>query len=173
METNEGQPQYAHQIKPYSQPYAPSYSQPYSQPYAPSYSQSIQAYAQPQQSYTQPRQPYVQHEVIVVEEPQKKHNPKFHHSLFNVCSGGAGTCLAAFFCCLSSSSVRTEFDNSNCCFNCCCLTPPAHRNVIRQGYMIEGDCLEDICIGFFCGPCSTIQLKSEVKTRGPLRQQMK
>merc|ERR1719415_477352 len=44
------------------------------------------------------------------------------------------------------------------------------RNLIREGYKIEGGCCGDICISMFCGPCVAIQLRSEVMYQPPIGQ---
>lgn len=98
----------------------------------------------------------------------------FHNGLFNCCSAGCGTCMVSFLCCHNClvAGARTDFDGSNNCFNSCCLSHCAIRNIIRQGYQIEGTCIGDICKSTLCTPCSAIQLVAEVEKRGPLRQLM-
>eukprot|EP00727_Mastigamoeba_balamuthi_P001403 m51a1_g1126 hypothetical protein (91) ;mRNA; r:192863-193320 len=68
--------------------------------------------------------------------------------------------------CNAHSSARTRYDSSNCCFNCLCLTIPLARNIIREGYRIEGNWVKDICAGIFLGPCTVAQLLNEVDHRG-------
>eukprot|EP01006_Ploeotia_vitrea_P000579 TRINITY_DN103296_c0_g1_i1.p1 TRINITY_DN103296_c0_g1~~TRINITY_DN103296_c0_g1_i1.p1 ORF type:complete len:272 (+),score=20.58 TRINITY_DN103296_c0_g1_i1:23-817(+) len=76
-------------------------------------------------------------------------------------------------CCYSYSAprfalaaARTDFDDSNYCFNCCCLgTGPFARNLVRESYGIEGSCIGDICTVYWCSICSTAQVLREVKRR--------
>eukprot|EP01013_Petalomonas_cantuscygni_P008867 TRINITY_DN21620_c0_g1_i1.p1 TRINITY_DN21620_c0_g1~~TRINITY_DN21620_c0_g1_i1.p1 ORF type:complete len:239 (-),score=14.36 TRINITY_DN21620_c0_g1_i1:198-914(-) len=76
-------------------------------------------------------------------------------------------CLYAFFCpTCAVASARTEYDQSNWCFNCLTGTPVVLRNIVREGYGIEGDCVNDILMGVFCGCCSTVQATLEIKARG-------
>lgn len=97
----------------------------------------------------------------------------FDNSLLNCCALGSCSCVVAFVCCYDfSSAARTKYDNSNLCFNCCCMPHVAKRNVIREGYGIEGNCCGDIIISTCCKPCSGIQLMAEVQKRGPIRQSM-
>lgn len=53
---------------------------------------------------------------------------------------------------------RVLFDNSPLCFNLFCVSPCAIRNIIRQGYDIEGTCIGDICVTCLCPFCSACQL---------------
>jgi len=89
------------------------------------------------------------------------------HDLCDCCAGGVGVCLMGLCCtpCLLSNA-RNEFDSSNWCFNCLCMTAPAIRNVIREGYEIQGDCCGDILISHFCYPCSACQIANEVHDTG-------
>jgi len=77
--------------------------------------------------------------------------------------------LLAWFCtpCFSAKT-RTEYDTSNCFFNFMCATPVMVRNIIREGYGIEGSCILDIFYIAFCPCCSTLQQHREVKRRGPI-----
>ena len=56
---------------------------------------------------------------------------------------------------------RVLFDNSPFYFNCLCVSPCAIRNIIREGYDIEGTCLGDICVTILCPFCSACQLFHE------------
>ncbi len=62
-------------------------------------------------------------------------------------------------------TARTSYDKSNRYFNCCCMTIPALRNVIREGYKIKGSCWGDVLISCCCSCCTAVQLSAEVKTR--------
>ena len=53
-------------------------------------------------------------------------------------------------------------------FNCCCLNGVNGRNIIREGYGIQGDCCMDSLTALCCGPCSSTQLLIETKKRGAL-----
>ena len=69
------------------------------------------------------------------------------------------------------AKTRTLFDESNCLFNLLCLGPVAIRNIVREGYGIEGSCFGDI-LTTCCLPCCTgIQLRAEVNARGPVTDQ--
>merc|ERR1719334_647539 len=71
-----------------------------------------------------------------------------------------------------TARTRTKYDGSNCCFNLCCFgipflpcPQPAIRNIIREGYGIEGNCINDLCV-LWCCPCwAAIQLRQEVNIR--------
>ena len=65
-----------------------------------------------------------------------------------------------------NASTRNQYDGSNWCFNVLCLTSAMARNMIREGYGIEGGCCSDILTSCYCGPCSAIQLRQEVVARG-------
>ncbi|CAM9773841.1 unnamed protein product [Chrysoparadoxa australica] len=93
--------------------------------------------------------------------------------LCDMCAGGPGVCCAGLFChtCLNASA-RKAMDNSNWCFNFLCVSGPCQaRNVIREGYNIEGGCCDDILTGLFCMPCVACQNYNEVAKRGPANKQ--
>jgi len=75
-----------------------------------------------------------------------------------------GKCLYACFCphC-AFASLRQGYDNSNWCFNCCVAPPCAIRNIVREGYSIEGTCTEDACATCWCMPCVYSQAMQEVE----------
>lgn len=153
---------------------------------APSYNPRGQQYPQipqPQRvmQYRQPviMQPVVQPQPVVAQQVQQprrnqKKDKEFHSNLCNCCSAGTVNCLGAFLGCVPCllAGARNDFDSSNACFNCCCVNPCVARSLIREGYGIDGSCGEDILIASCCGPCSAVQLVSEVRKRGPVRQQM-
>jgi len=89
------------------------------------------------------------------------------NGLCDCCAGGAGICLLGCMCspCLLASA-RNDYDSSNWCFNLLCMMHPATRNVIREGYEIEGDCVGDIFFGMCCIPCSACQIANEVAATG-------
>jgi Cys-rich protein (TIGR01571 family) len=62
--------------------------------------------------------------------------------------------------------ARSQFDGSNQCFNHLCMTAPLLRNIVREGYAIEGGCCGDIMSVLCCGPCAACQLIHEVRDRG-------
>mmetsp|Transcript_58528 Transcript_58528/g.96929 ORF Transcript_58528/g.96929 Transcript_58528/m.96929 type:complete len:232 (-) Transcript_58528:69-764(-) len=86
--------------------------------------------------------------------------------LCDCCSGGAGSCMYAC-CCLSCywAQTRTDYDQSGCCYNWCCVTAPAVRSIVREGYGIQGSCCGDICAACCCSVCAAIQANSEVKAQ--------
>eukprot|EP00727_Mastigamoeba_balamuthi_P003723 m51a1_g13348 hypothetical protein (352) ;mRNA; f:626-2164 len=77
------------------------------------------------------------------------------------------SCLYGWFCphC-AMASARTYFDTSNWCFNCLVVPSALHRNVIREGYRLEGHYVGDIVISTCCLPCTASQVLSEVHSRG-------
>mmetsp|Transcript_18011 Transcript_18011/g.26219 ORF Transcript_18011/g.26219 Transcript_18011/m.26219 type:complete len:233 (+) Transcript_18011:174-872(+) len=84
-----------------------------------------------------------------------------------------GLCSFSFkYCCFAlccpvcaNASARSRFDDSNWCFNLF-IGLPATRNLIREGYRIEGGCVTDILISCCCPICSVAQLLNEVDRRG-------
>merc|ERR1711951_46621 len=94
---------------------------------------------------------------------------EFQASLCNCCADGwMGCCMAMLFPPCYIASTRTKYDESNCIFNFLCMTGPATRSVIREGYGIDGNCCNDIFIMCCCHVCGAVQLRSEVKKRGPI-----
>eukprot|EP00052_Salpingoeca_macrocollata_P021964 m.189410 g.189410 ORF g.189410 m.189410 type:complete len:288 (-) comp21672_c0_seq4:185-1048(-) len=91
-------------------------------------------------------------------------------STFSCFSGSGANCLCGTFCkpC-AVASARSNFDDSNWCFNLLCLTAPAMRNIIREGYHIQGSCPEDIALGLCCYPCVACQGLNEVDQRGMVK----
>jgi len=71
--------------------------------------------------------------------------------------------------CCAMATARTEYDESNFVFNLLTLSPSMARNIIRQGYGIEGNACEDIFIPLFLQPCVIAQMLEEVRKRGPIR----
>ena len=65
-----------------------------------------------------------------------------------------------------NADTRNQYDGSNWCFNFLCLSSAMARNMIREGYGIQGSCLGDIIMSCLCGPCSAVQLRQEVASRG-------
>lgn len=182
MNTNEGQQQqYPPQYPQYSQP-RPRYPQPQQLRPQPMAMAPPRQLLQPQAPAPAP----VKHlcDFCQTEFKNKKklelHYKEFHHNLFNCCSAGSVNCLGAFLGCgpCLAAGARNDFDGSNFCFNFCCVSEPATRNIIREGYGINGSCVEDILKSVLCEPCSAIQLVAEtrergsIKENGPLRQQM-
>jgi len=89
------------------------------------------------------------------------------HGVCDICAGGSTICLRGLFCtpCLLATA-RNEYDSSNWCFNCLCMTGASTRNVIREGYHIDGDCCEDILCSIICPMCSACQIVVEVQETG-------
>ena len=104
------------------------------------------------------------------------------HGIFNFCEN-FWSCWYGFNYpqCLIAAS-RTRFDGSDPFFNQCnatpCIVRPSlesslpwlieqqARNIIREGYGIEGDCCSDIFCGACCTQCVACQLNDETKKRG-------
>jgi len=102
--------------------------------------------------------------VVVTASPKSEWNVK----LFSC--DDKGTCLYAWFLpCCAMASARTEYDESNFIFNLLSLNPTMARNIIRQGYGIEGNACEDIILPMFVQPCIINQMLAEVRKRGPHR----
>eukprot|EP00727_Mastigamoeba_balamuthi_P003748 m51a1_g13370 hypothetical protein (104) ;mRNA; f:1697-2144 len=81
-----------------------------------------------------------------------------------------GNCLYGH-CCgpCANASARTRYDSSNWCLNCVFLSGPLTRNIIREGYGIEGNCLVDVLLSCICPGITTAQLLNEVESRGPIK----
>ncbi len=62
--------------------------------------------------------------------------------------------------------ARSHYDGSNQCFNHVCMAGPLLRNIIREGYAIEGGCCGDIAAAVCCAPCAACQMLHEVRERG-------
>eukprot|EP01084_Bolivina_argentea_P271502 462014_1 len=97
---------------------------------------------------------------------------EFGNGKCDVCADGCGGCFCSMFCgpCYWART-RTMFDESNCFFNLFCLGPVAIRNIVREGYGIDGTCIGDVLSTCFCPCCTGIQLRSEVNKRGPVTNQ--
>ena len=105
--------------------------------------------------------------------PSRGGSRRFKSNILNVCSAGPLYCiLGCLFPAPVMAKARSKYDESNCCFNFFCLTPCANRNIIREGYGLNGNCITDILCTTICTPCSAIQAVAEVKKRGPRRQGM-
>eukprot|EP01084_Bolivina_argentea_P206263 352201_1 len=97
---------------------------------------------------------------------------QFGSGLCDICADGCSGCLCSHFCLpCYFAQTRNMFDQSNCLFNLFCLGPVAVRNIIREGYGIEGGCLGDVCTTLFCPCCVGIQLRAEVNKRGQVTDQ--
>jgi len=87
------------------------------------------------------------------------------------CTKSIGTCCLAMICPnVVAAQARTAYDGSECWFNCCCMPLALTRNVIRQGYAIEGSCFNDCILSALCGCCISAQLSYEVAERGPIKK---
>ncbi|CAM9709284.1 unnamed protein product [Choristocarpus tenellus] len=71
-----------------------------------------------------------------------------------------------FLPCCALGTIRTQFDDSDCIFNCICLNAWIARSMIRQGYNIEGSPTADFCLTCCCYPCSVVQMLNETQHRG-------
>lgn len=86
------------------------------------------------------------------------------------CTKSIGTCC--FACCcpqIVASQARSTYDGSDCWFNCLCMPLALTRNVIRQGYHMEGGWMEDCILSACCAQCVAAQLAYEVADRGPIK----
>jgi Cys-rich protein (TIGR01571 family) len=70
--------------------------------------------------------------------------------------------------CCAMATARTEYDESNFIFNLLTLNPSMGRSIIRAGYGIEGNTVEDIVLPLFCQPCVVAQMLEEVRKRGAI-----
>jgi len=93
---------------------------------------------------------------------------QWNNGLFN-CMNNTGNCCYGCLCphC-AIATARSNFDGSNCCFNFMCITPALTRNVIREGYGLEGGCCFDILVTCCFPSCAACQLLNEVESRGPV-----
>merc|ERR1712070_467600 len=84
---------------------------------------------------------------------------------FSIC------CYGAFCLPCATASARTNYDGSNWCFNCLCMSPVLVRNIAREGmWNIGGNCLADVLIGCFCAPCSVCQILRESEIKGTVAE---
>ncbi len=104
---------------------------------------------------------------------QTKQAAQWSHGLCDCCSDGCGSCCFAC-CCLSCSwaQARTRYDRSSCCLNFCCLGSAATRNIIREGYGIDGTCVGDVCVAACCPCCAAIQANAETTARRDRNNQL-
>ena len=72
--------------------------------------------------------------------------------------------------CCMNATLRTKYDNSNCLLNAMCVTTPLMRNIVREGYSIEGSCMGDLCAGAICYPFALMQVWRELRSAGRLAQ---
>eukprot|EP00953_Heterococcus_sp_UTEX-ZZ885_P034806 18006-Heterococcus_DN1.PRE.2 len=101
-----------------------------------------------------------------VKEEQTDINRKWRHSLVT-CGSGCSGCMYSLFCPMCAiATARTRFDGSHWCSNCFFLTSCMARNIIREGYDIDGHCCYDICWPCICLPCVANQLLAETLERG-------
>lgn len=111
---------------------------------------------------------------VAVEDPECE----WSSGLFS-CFDDCGSCMFGWCCApCAIASARSDFDGSNWCFNCCCANWYscgygfcATRNIVREGYHIEGSCIGDLCLPFWCctGPCALCQVLRETKIRGQVQ----
>eukprot|EP01013_Petalomonas_cantuscygni_P008566 TRINITY_DN21296_c0_g1_i1.p1 TRINITY_DN21296_c0_g1~~TRINITY_DN21296_c0_g1_i1.p1 ORF type:complete len:352 (+),score=30.71 TRINITY_DN21296_c0_g1_i1:205-1260(+) len=97
---------------------------------------------------------------------------------FGLCGGDCGLCCYfCFFPACMMASTRSKYDRSNCCFNCLVFhgnpcSPCLLTNVIREGYGINGSCMEDICAAYWCCPCAVVRTAREVGLRGEITRNL-
>ena len=90
----------------------------------------------------------------------------FRNPLFG-CTKDINTCCMALCCpCILSAQTRGKYDGSAFCFNCLCIPVALSRNIIREGYNVQGSCCEDVLLSCLCGICVLSQLSYEVADRG-------
>jgi len=68
--------------------------------------------------------------------------------------------------CCATATARHEYDDSDFIFNLLTLNPTMARNIIREGYGIQGNACEDILVTSFLQPCAVAQMLEEVRKRG-------
>ena len=82
-----------------------------------------------------------------------------------------GPCILAWLCPkIALAQARTGYDESNCLFNCVCVQPCVVRNIVREGYGIEGGCCGDMMVTCFLPCCVSHQIQREVVKCGSIRQ---
>eukprot|EP00760_Papus_ankaliazontas_P032954 PhM_4_TR609/c1_g1_i1/m.26097 len=87
-----------------------------------------------------------------------------------LCNTSGTGCLMATFCpVIAAAQARSAYDGSNCFFNFLLVNPVLARNIIREGYGIEGGCMGDIMIAACLPCCNACQLLEEVNVRGEKR----
>jgi hypothetical protein len=101
-------------------------------------------------------------------------NPSAHTDQWRngLCSFDAVACLLGL--CIPMCGIamaRDKYDNSGVCLNCLCLSPALGRNLVREGYGIEGDCCKDLCASMWLLPCVVSQLYQETRDRGNVHNQ--
>ena len=117
----------------------------------------------PQQSVVYVQQPPQQVQMVTVMSPQAVNRSNQWTYGYCDCCGDCGLCCTAmFFPSCAVASTRSGYEGSNCCFNCLCVTPCMVRNIVREGFGIEGNCCGDIFLSF-CHICSITQVGREVK----------
>lgn len=82
-----------------------------------------------------------------------------------------GICVKTYFCpqCVLAQA-QSDYDGSDCCFNCLCVNNPAAvRATFRHGYGIDGSCISDILTACCCGLCTIAQLSREAQIRGRIQ----
>jgi Cys-rich protein (TIGR01571 family) len=73
--------------------------------------------------------------------------------------GDPSLCLLSFIAPPCGAAVARHYlDQSPILFNICCLNPIAARWLIRTAYNINGDDVDDMCVGVFCPCCSINQV---------------
>jgi Cys-rich protein (TIGR01571 family) len=93
--------------------------------------------------------------------------------LCDCCAGGFWRCCYSFsnpF--YAAASARTMYDMSEWLMNAGYGMPCVMRNIIREGYGIEGNCMGDCALGTFCPCCSAAQIYNEAHIRGPSAPRM-
>jgi Cys-rich protein (TIGR01571 family) len=69
-------------------------------------------------------------------------------------------------CCCTAcayADLRTKYDGSNWCFNCQCVPCCATRNIVREGFGIDGSCTSDVLSTCCCPVCVYVQTAREIE----------
>jgi Cys-rich protein (TIGR01571 family) len=104
-------------------------------------------------------------------ECQDKHAREWHNGLFGCFTNIGHGCYACFCPRCANASAASEFDGSNCCYNCLLKNPCTAQSIIREGpawghkegYNIKGNCWGDLCLPIWCHCCAITRLLNEVR----------
>jgi Cys-rich protein (TIGR01571 family) len=85
------------------------------------------------------------------------------------CCSDCDACCYGLFCppCAVATAIN-RFDGSSWLLNCLCQSTCMARNIIREGYRIDGGCCADMCLSFLFYPCVVCQLLRETSVRGSI-----
>mgnify|MGYP001562650161 CR=1 FL=1 len=78
--------------------------------------------------------------------------------------------LFSFLCMPCAAAVaKANVDDSHPAYNVFCWTPVSSYSYVRLAYNIEGECGNDMALGFCCAPCATRQIYTEAAKREMLK----